>query len=390
MDERAVSMTVNSLNRVEIDLSALRANYRTLQQRVGPDVKIMAIVKSQAYGHGMVPVAAALAAEGCAAFGVAEIWEGIELRQAGISGQIIVLLGAAAAGAEEMIRHRLEPVVFDFETILRLSVQAVKLDSSIGIHLKIDVGMGRIGIMPEEVADYAEKIGIAPGVSLEGILSHFPTADDPVSGLAAGQCRVFQDAVAAVKSRLNGEKVSHIANSAALIRFPESHFDMVRPGISLYGCYPAHDIDFIEAVDLRPVMSFKTSVIQVKDVPAGYGISYGHTFVTSRPTRLAVLPVGYNNGYLRKLSNRAEVLIRGKRAPIIGRVCMNVCMTNATDIPGVEQGDEVVLLGRQDEGLITAREIADWMETIHYEVLCLFGNLNRREYLSQDGKDQGK
>ena len=237
--------------------------------------------------------------------------------------------------------------------------------------------MGRLGCMPVELEQCAAIVSEENNLFLAGLMSHFPCSDSPQLTSTEKQNKLF----AGLSDQLAGldhDFFLHIANSAAVIRSPDLHWDMVRPGLSLYGCYPSEECRTL--IDLVPVMSFKTEVIQVKEVPAGIGISYGHTFVTDRDSRLAILPVGYNNGFLRSLSDRAQVLIRSKRARQRGRVCMNVTVIDVTDIPGVQVGDEVVLLGRQGSQEITVDEIAVWMNTINYEVLCLFGNLNRRVY----------
>lgn len=370
-------MTSSSLNRVEIDLVALRHNYREVKTLVGSKTKIMAMVKSEAYGHGLLRSASVLAEAGADTFGVAETEEGVALRSAGIKGDIVVLLAVRPVDFVDIVAHDLQLVVFDAEQVAALSEVAVRHGKTIGVHLKIDVGMGRLGVMPEEAEILAGLIGEKPGIKLIGVLSHFPLADACDSVPTIVQNKFF----AGLAKRLSGVTLCHIANSAALLRYPESHFDMVRPGISLYGCYPSAAPEYHEQLALRPVMSFKTSVIQVKDVPPGYGVSYGHLFVTNRPTRLAVLPVGYDDGYLRRLTGRAQVLIHGRRVPVVGRICMNICLADVTAIDAVRPGDEVVLMGRQDEAEISADEVAGWLDTINYEVLCLFGNRNRREYI---------
>ncbi|OGR05824.1 MAG: alanine racemase [Deltaproteobacteria bacterium RIFOXYD12_FULL_50_9] len=369
-------MATHSLNRVEIDLAALRHNYRVLRLLVGPHTTILAIVKSDAYGHGLLRTAQVLAEEGASAFGVAETEEGVALREAGITGDIIILLGARTDDYSEIIAHRLQVVVYDAMQVAGLSRAAVLQGKKVAVHLKIDTGMGRLGVMPAEAAVLAAQIAGDPGVELKGVLSHFSQADAEDSSTTLAQNCLFAECV----KRLPAAGVYHIANSAALLRYPESSFDMVRPGITLYGCYPSSAPEYRQRVDLKPVMSFLTSVIQVKDVPAGYGISYGHLFVTDRPSRLAVLPVGYNDGYLRRLTGRASVLIHGKRAPVVGRICMNASLADVTEIAEVRPGDEVVLMGCQESEMIAADEVAGWLETINYEVLCLFGNRNRREY----------
>jgi alanine racemase len=380
-----------SFNQVEIDLTALQENFLGIQTAVGLQVKIMAVVKSDAYGHGLVACAQALYLAGARTFGVAEIWEGVKLRQAGLEGDIVVLLGGSSKSYEDIIRHALIPVVYDVDFLVGLSSQAVRMNSDVKVHLKIDVGMGRLGVLPEEAESYVSLIKRLPGITLSGFLSHFPTADDPGAvQKTSRQLTHFRDILGRFKKGKAGNSVAHIANSAALIYFPDTRLDMVRPGISLYGCYPdaspARSKYVLPALELRPVMSFKTRVIQVKELGPGSGISYGHTFVTRRKSRIAVLPIGYADGYLRKLSNRAQVLIGGRRAPVCGRVCMNATMVDTTDLPPVQAGDEVVLLGKQGEATITADEIAGWMETISYEVLCLFGSLNEKIYVTNQYK----
>ena len=281
------------------------------------------------------------------------------------------------------MEHRLTPVIYSSADLHALSAQADASGVRLGVYLKIDSGMGRFGIMPDEVVGMVDLLAGLPGLVLAGILSHLPRAD--TAGVETeAQCRTFAALLADLDMSAVAGSVCHIANSAALFRHPGSHFDMVRPGISLYGCSPFADEPLPE---LRPVMRFVTQVAQVKDVPAGYGISYGHTFVTERPSRLAILPVGYANGYLRKLSNRGEVLIRGHRVSLRGNICMNACVADITDFPEVVVGDEVVLLGGQGDQVIDAVQVAGWMETINYEVLCLFGNHNRRVYI--DGNEVG-
>ena len=376
-----------SFNRVEIDLAALRENFLSIQNAVGLQVKIMAVVKSDAYGHGMVACARTLYHAGVRTFGVAEVWEGVKLRQAGLEGDIVVLLGGSSESYEDIIKNALTPVVYDVDFLTGLSNQAASMKRDVKIHLKIDVGMGRLGILPEEVESFVSLIKRLPGVTLSGFLSHFPAADEQGAVQKTRQQLIhFRDMLGRVKNEKIGKNVAHIANSAALIYFPDTRLDLVRPGISLYGCYPdaspTRAKSVLPSLELQPVMSFKTSVIQVKELAPGSGISYGHTFVTRRKSRIAVLPVGYADGYLRKLSNRAQVLIGGRRAPVCGRVCMNATMVDTTDLPPVRAGDEVVLLGKQDEAVITADEIAHWMETISYEVLCLFGTFNEKIYIN--------
>jgi alanine racemase len=374
-------MTPVALNTVTVDLDALCGNFRAIRQQVGPGVRVMAVVKSDAYGHGLVPVAQALARTGADTFGVAEVEEGVQLRQAGIKGEIVVLLGAPLWSHEAIVEHGLSPVVFDHHTPAALADRARAMGRRVGVHLKVDTGMGRLGVMPAQVRDIVRDIQGMNGVELVGVMSHFPLADSRKVGPTLAQCRRFQAVVDQVPGLARPGVARHIANSAAILRYPETWLDMVRPGISLYGCYPARHLARPEMLPLTPVLSFRSTVIQVKEVAAGTGLSYGHTHVTRRSTRLAVLPTGYDDGYCRRLSGRAEVLIAGQRAPILGRICMNACMADITGLDEVKPGDEVVLIGRQGMAEITADEVAGWLGTINYEVLCQVGARNRRLYL---------
>ncbi|HFQ81231.1 MAG TPA: alanine racemase [Desulfobacterales bacterium] len=372
-------MSLSSYNSVSINLTALRHNFQLVKKMAGPDTTVLTMVKSDAYGHGLVPVAESLSAAGAGYFGVASPEEGVSLRRAGLKGTILVLLGSVEA--EPLIDYNLTPVVFELENIRALSAAAVRRAVQIGVHLKMDVGMGRLGIMPAELCAYVREIESLPGVYLDGIMAHFPLADTERQGITRAQDELFRRELD--KLSIGRRVMCHIANSAALIRFADTHHDMVRLGIALYGYSPLAGP--LKPAGLEAVMSLRSRVIQLKDVPAGYGISYGHIFKTKVPSRLAVLPLGYADGYLRSLSGRASVLIRGRRAPVRGRICMNACVADVTEIPGVENGDEVVIMGRQQWGAaedeITADEIASWMGTINYEVLCLFGSNNKRRYI---------
>jgi len=388
MEKDAQVMAAHSFNRIEVDIAALQGNFRSIQQAVGAHVAIMAVVKSDAYGHGLVECARALYSTGARTFGVAEVWEGVALRRAGLQGEIVVLLGAAPESYEEIISYRLTPVVYDVDCITGLAGMAAARNTEARVHLKVDVGMGRLGVLPADVESHVALLNRLPGIALAGMLSHFPVADEPrLLEKTRAQLAQFKEILARLKKKKQNGVVPHIANSAGFIYFPEAHLDMIRPGISLYGYYPdaapARGRTASPNLALKPVMSFKTRVVQVKELDAGCGISYGHTFVTRRRSRIAVLPVGYADGYLRKLSNRAEVLIGGRRAPVCGRVCMNATMVDVTDLEPVHSGDETVLLGKQHDDEITADEIAGWLETISYEVLCLFGSFNEKVYVNK-------
>ncbi|MDD3814889.1 MAG: alanine racemase [Desulfocapsaceae bacterium] len=369
-----------SFNQVCIDSSALYENFTKMQQWVGRDIRIMAMVKADAYGHGMIQTAVQFSKAGCDCFGVAEIEEGVALRRAGIQGQVFILLGFQPSQEQLFFDYDLTPVIFTYQAMERLSQAAVRNGKEIVFHLKVDCGMGRLGITPSEVQAFLARLEDFPKLSLAGIMSHFPMADDAESTQTMAMYQHYKKICA--QSSQQVPILCHIANSGAALYFPQTNCDMVRLGISLYGYYPdgAKGTQLARENKLVPAMSFTTQVVQVKIVPASTGISYGHTFVTEKETKIAVLPVGYADGFLRSLSNRAQVLIKGRRARIIGRICMNLCMADISEIPGVETGDPVVILGSQGAETITADEIAEWMGTISYEVLCLLGNNNNRNY----------
>ena len=347
------------------------------------EAEIMPMVKADGYGHGMIECASVFAAEGAAAFGVAEASEGVALREAGFSQPIFVLVGVLPETIGDILKYNLTPAIVDNKILPELSNQAVLNITEVGLHIKVDAGMGRQGCLPEDVPALLHRIEELPGLYLAGIMAHFPMADDVDSPNTLEVFDRFKRVVKEIEGNIPDGCIVHIANSGGLFHFDVTRMNMVRPGISLYGCYPEGEYSGAgNDESLEPVMKFTTRVIQVRTVPPGTGLGYGQTFTTGRRTKLAILPVGYEDGYLRSLSNKAEVLVHGRRAPVVGRVSMNLTLADITDIDSdIRQGDEVVLLGRQGADSITADEIASWMNTISYEVLCLFGNLNSRYYV---------
>ncbi len=373
-------MSEKSFNQIEVSLSALRYNYNLLKNLIKRDTKLLAMVKADAYGHGMLESARAFHESGCCDFGVAEIWEAVRLRESGLKGNIYVFLGFLENDVSLFFSNNLIPVIFDISSARVLSSEAVIQHREITVHVKVDCGMTRLGIMPNELDEFLAVLGTLPGIKYGGLASHFPRADEPNSTHTNEQLLRFTS----LDTNNNIlELLTHTANSGGILYFPDSNCSMVRSGISLYGYYPNGDTGVERATGekLRPAMKFKTRVLQVKRVHEGTGVSYGHTYVTDKETTIAVLPVGYEDGLSRSLSNRGEVLIHGRRAPIIGRICMNLCMIDVSEIESVQAGDEVVLLGCQKSEKITGDAIAKLMGSISYEVLCLFGNNNQRTYV---------
>ena len=353
-----------------IDHAALRWNLQQVRSKVGSQVKILPMVKANAYGHGAVAAAKTLLSAGADAFGVATVDEGIELRQAGIGVPILVVGGVYADHLDELLSHSLTPALYDLNGLTELQTAVAKRKSSLNIHLKIDTGMGRLGLRTDEIDYWLAKLHALQALKVEGVFSHFSTAESVEGDYTQKQLKIF----AGIAARLRAAGMTplfHFANSAATITQPAAYFDMVRPGIMLYGAYPSPDM--MAQITLRPVLSWRTKIIQLKKVPAGTSISYGQTFVTRRESLIATLPVGYADGYQRLLSNRGEALVRGKRAPVAGRVCMDLTMLDVTDIREVQRGDEVVLLGRQNGAEISADEMAGWANTISYEIFTSIG-----------------
>lgn len=323
----------------------------------------MGVVKADAYGHGAIPVARRLQAESIDALGVARIEEGIELRDGGISTPIYILSGVYEDRAEELVEHDLIPVLFDLDVARALHDTLSRRGLDLPFHLKVDTGMNRIGIRPENVAAAVEELRGLPHLELTGILTHFAESEAADPTFTAGQLRKFREVLDDLRLE---NVVLHASNSGAVTEHSEAHLDFVRPGIMLYGALP--DPRLAESIQVDPVMQLATRVIHCKQVPAETPISYGRTFVTEKPTQVATLAVGYGDGYSRALSNRGEVLIHGQRAPILGAVCMDLTMVDVTGIPDVAAGDEAVLLGDQGSDRIPADELASLMGTIPYEV----------------------
>ncbi|UCH82321.1 MAG: alanine racemase [Nitrospiraceae bacterium] len=355
----------------DINLKALSHNLRVVRKKTG-NKNILAVVKADAYGHGAQRVSESLIRNGVSMLGVAFTHEGIALRESGIKTPILVFFDRNNADA--CIEYNLTPVIYDFNEAKKIQALSKKQKISMPVHIKVDTGMGRVGIVKERAFNEILKISKLANLEPEGIMSHFSDADLQSKNFAIHQQEVFRSLISALKKEGITFKFIHMANSAAVLTMPDAHFNMVRPGIMLYG------YGCCEKEELRPVMTLKSRIILLKNVPKGTSISYGRTFITRRKSTIATIPVGYADGYNRKLSNNAEVLIKGRRAPVAGRVCMDTIMADVTDIPGVNYRSEVVLIGTQGNEKITADDIAEKIGTIPYEILTSVGTRVKRVY----------
>jgi alanine racemase len=350
-----------------IDHDALRWNLRQIREKIGAGISILAMVKANAYGHGAGAVSQTLADAGSDAFGVATLEEGVELREAGIRAPVLVLAGAYDDQIDEFFAHSLTPVVHDLSRLSTLEQAVKQRGSTLNVHLKIDTGMGRLGLVAAECPAWIGEVEKLTAVKIAGVFSHFSHAESVAGDYTQRQLEIFNRVVARLRAGNICPPLVHLANSAATITLPAAYFDMVRPGIMLYGVYPSPAMASL--ITLKPALTWKSKILQLKKVPAGASISYGQTFITKRESLIATLPVGYADGYPRLLSNCGEVLVGGQRAQVAGRVCMDLTMIDVTDIRNVNQGDEVVLLGRQGDAEISADQIAAWANTISYEIL---------------------
>ncbi len=365
-------------NWAEIDLDAVAHNVRELKRIIG-NADLLAVVKANAYGHGAVMVATTALENGAKWLGVARVDEGVQLRRAAITNPILLIGYASPSEAESIVEHRLTPTVNTKQLALAISAVSSSHNVVTPVHIKVDTGLTRYGLLPDEIVDFAKALKTLPNLRLEGLYTHFATSDERDKSFVHRQLEVYQETL----KRLNDEgidiEIRHAANSGAALDVPEARMDIVRCGITLYGLYPS---DFVSReARLRPVLSLKSQVARVSQVPPGTTVSYGRTYETKSVTRLALVPVGYADGLSRALSNRGNVLIRGKRAPIVGRVCMDQCVVNVDEIPDVCVGDEVVIIGRQGSEEITADEVAKQLGTINYEITCNISARVPRIYL---------
>ncbi|MBC2722177.1 alanine racemase [Desulfosporosinus sp.] len=363
----------------EVNLQTLRENYSKLQTHTQSE--IMPIVKADAYGHGAIPVVKTLIACGAQRFGVALLQEALDIKEAFPEVTVMVLGANEEEDSDRFVKEGIIPTVFRLSQAKALSEAAVRQKLTARLHIKVDTGMGRIGFKEADIPVILE-IAKLPNIFIEGIFTHFATSDQRDLSFARGQLKCFQGIYDELQRAGLIIPIRHAANSAAIIQFPESHFELVRLGISLYGLTPSSQIG--GNVGLKPVMSWKAKVSHVKTIGTGETVSYGRTFQAAYPTQVATVPVGYADGLRRVLSNHGEMLIHGRRSTIIGRICMDQTMLEVTKIPGVNVGDIVTILGKDGDELLTASEMADWMGTISYEVVCGISKRVPRVYIDSN------
>jgi alanine racemase len=365
----------------EIDRSALRWNLAQVRARVKDDVTLMAVLKADAYGHGIAEVARVFEKEGVKAFGVATVEEGVAIRDAAVvHPEILVLAGFVNDQVEPIFQHRLTPLVCDLEMARLLAQRLRGSMRSQAVHVKADTGLGRLGVTLREMPAFLDEMRKIERLKIVGVCSHLGSATNVASEAIERQVQAFVRAGELCAIHGSPVKIRHLANSMATITRPDLHFEMVRPGLVLYGLVP--EGGSASGIELRPAMRLKTRILGLRRLPAGHGVGYDQTFITVRDSVIATLPIGYADGYPRSLSNSGYVLVRGQRAPVVGRVCMDLTMIDVTGIEGVALGDEVVLWGKQQDDEIRVDEVAAWADTISYELLCAVGRRVPRTYVN--------
>ncbi|HHT9107559.1 MAG TPA: alanine racemase [Candidatus Wunengus sp. YC63] len=367
---------------VEIDLNALRHNLLALRKWVGPQIKILGIVKADAYGHGDYEVSRVLLNNGGEMLGIAILEEGIQLRDKGIKAPLLLLGGIFEEQIDTVIQYGLTPTIYDLKLAEVLSKRAYYFNTIMKVHVYVDTGMGSIGVKHDKAVEFVKFARNLKNLLIEGIYTHCSSSDEKDSAFTNLQMKRFRDVLDALDASKACIPLRHMANSGAILGYPEAYFNMVRPGLSLYGLYPSEDVS--RDIGIRPVMSFKTRVIHIKDMESGDVVGYGRTYRITKPARVATLPLGYDDGYNRLLSNQGEVIIRSKKASIIGRVCMDQCFVDVTNIKDISVGDEVVLYGSQGQETIPIESIAKQLNTIPYEVTCSISKRVPRIYINKE------
>jgi alanine racemase len=368
-------MTIERSTKAIVDLGAIAYNISEIRKRIGKKRDLMAVVKADGYGHGSVEISKTVLKNGANCLGVATPEEGQQLREKGMDVPILVLGLIQPEEAYKVVHSNLEQAICSLELAEALDQIGSKAGTRINTHIKLDTGMGRVGLLPKDAVAFAKRVRRFKNLNLKGIFSHFSCADEVDKTFAKKQIEIFDRLVRDIEA--SGIKIpkKHIANSAGILDLPESFYDLVRPGIMIYGLYPSTEVS--HSIELKPAMSFLTKVIFVKRVSFGCPISYGRTFTTQKETMIATIPVGYADGYNRLLSGRGEVLIKGHRVALVGRVCMDMCMIDVSEVKNVQPGDEVILFGKD----LPVDEMAEKIGTINYEVVCAIGKRVPRVYV---------
>jgi alanine racemase len=371
---------IHSPNSIVVDLSALKHNLNQVKKLLSPETRIMGVVKSDAYGHGLIPVSRVLERNGVDYLGVAHLYEALELRNNGIELPIVLLCGVRTKEeAREAVEKDLTPVLFDLAMAELLAKESVKKGKGIHVQVKVDTGMGRLGIALSDLEPFLKTIAGFKGLYLEALASHLSSADEPESKFTEIQIENFNRAIEIGRSMGFELPLNNLANSAGIMSHKEAHFSLVRPGIMLYGGLPSPG--FKTSLSLKPMMHFKGEVIQTRELPGNTPVSYGRTYYTKGKQKIAVLSAGYGDGLPRSMSNKGKVLIQGKKVDIVGTVCMNMITCDVSGLKDIMPGSEVVFLGRQGEETLTGDDMARWTQTISYEIFCSIGVGNRKEYV---------
>ncbi len=374
------ALLMNETAWVEIDLNAIAHNLKAIKSKAGHDTKVLAIVKADAYGHGAVRASQTLEENGIDMLGVAFPKEGVELRENNINTPILILNPILSEQIEEVIKYSLGVTVSCLDIANELSATAIKCRHHISVHVEVDTGMGGAGLCPNKVIPFIKKLKLIDNLEIEGIFTHFNSSEEKDKSFSKNQLKIFKDIIEQIEKEKIEIPLIHAANSAAILDIPGSYFNMVRPGILLYGIFPSKNV--LRNIDLKPAMSFKTRIINLKKLDTGSTIGYGRTFNVFKQTTVATIPVGYKDGLNRCFSNLGEVLVNGKRAPIIGRVCMDRCFIDVTNLPNAEIGSEVTIYGNQAKEAISIESAAESIGTIPYEIVCNIGTkVQKKVYL---------
>lgn len=369
----------------EIDLDAIAHNMCEIRKITSPDAQIMAVVKADGYGCGFYETTKVLLENGADRLAVAILQEGKQLRKRGIDVPILILGASFEDDIEDIIDSDITPNVCSFEFAKAISEVSERKQKTTKIHIKLDTGMSRVGFLisdnNEKVIREIEKISQLPYIEIEGIFSHFSTSDEADDSYTRLQFKRFMEVCNELKNIGINIPIKHICNSAGVMMYPEMHLDMVRPGVILYGMYPSEEVDK-SRLNLIPAMTVKSKITFVKEVEAGRGVSYGKEYITDGTTKIATVPIGYADGYLRKIAKCGKMIVNGVKVPIIGRICMDQCMINVSNVHNIERGDEAIIFGREG---ITIDDLAKWLDTINYEISCVIGKRIPRIYI-KDGK----